>query len=213
VSAVAPAAAHALYALAWTSFGLGHSLLAAEAAKRRLGPFLGPFYRLAFNGIAVIHLGLVWLAGRHLLGELAPFDLGDSARLVLGAVHLAGWGLMAWGLSGYDLGRLAGTRQVRNHFRRLAEPEDEPLRTGGLHRFVRHPLYSAGFLILWGRAADPFGFATALWGSLYLIVGARFEEGKLLRLYGAAYAGYRRRVPAFLPWRGAVPPAGPEDAP
>ena len=39
-------------------------------------------------------------------------------------------------------------------------------------------------------------------GSLYLVVGAAFEERGLLRLYGADYADYRRRVPAFIPWKG-----------
>jgi len=57
-----------------------------------------------------------------------------------------------------------------------------------LHRFVRHPLYSAAFLILWG--------------SVYLVVGSHFEERFLERLYGDAYADYRRRVPAFVPWKG-----------
>jgi protein-S-isoprenylcysteine O-methyltransferase Ste14 len=78
----------------------------------------------------------------------------------------------------------------------------EPLRLDGPHRFVRHPLYTALFLVLWGRAFDEAMIATAVWGSLYLIVGTRFEERKLLRLHGAAYARYRARVPAFLPWKG-----------
>ena len=34
--------AHALYALAWFSFGLGHSLLAGTRAKDLLAPALGP---------------------------------------------------------------------------------------------------------------------------------------------------------------------------
>ena len=43
--------------------------------------------------------------------------------------------------------------------------------------------------------------ATALWASLYLIAGSRFEERDLLRRFGADYAAYRDRVPGLVPWR------------
>jgi protein-S-isoprenylcysteine O-methyltransferase Ste14 len=67
---------------------------------------------------------------------------------------------------------------------------------------VRHPLYLGAHMILWGGAVNEFGLATALWGSLFLAVGARHEEKALLALYGEAYATYQRRVPAVIPWKG-----------
>ncbi len=70
----------------------------------------------------------------------------------------------------------------------------------GLHRCVRHPLYSAGFMILWGLLRDPLSLAMAIWGSLYLVIGTRFEERKLRRLYGAAYDDYSKRVPPSIAW-------------
>ena len=71
-----------------------------------------------------------------------------------------------------------------------------------LHRFIRHPLYSGLFLVLWGHAQTEFALATALWGSVYLVIGAGFEERRLIDRYGDAYRTYRARVPAFVPWRG-----------
>ena len=196
---------HLLYALAWLSFGLGHSLLAGEAMKRRRPQALRPFYRAAYNGFAVLHLALVWALGRHLFAPLARFDLEPWAAAALTAVHVLGWLVLLWGLRPYDLGRFAGTRQIRNHFRGIEEPEDEPLRTHGLLRFLRHPLYAGAFLILWGGAQNEMLLATAVWGSLYLLAGATCEERRLLRLYGDAYADYRRRVPAIVPWKGRAP--------
>ena len=134
-----------------------------------------------------------------------PFTLPlwvDAGRWT---VFAAGWLILFAGLLEYDLGRFAGTRQIRNHFRGIEEPEDEPLRTGGLLARVRHPLYSAAFLILWGRVGGEFELATALWGSLYLLAGTACEERRLVRLYGSAYEAYRRRVPAFIPWKGRTP--------
>jgi protein-S-isoprenylcysteine O-methyltransferase Ste14 len=196
--------AQLIYAVAWLTFGAGHSLLAGETLKRRLHALFGAYYRLCYNIFAVVHLALVWLVGAWAFRGLDGYDLGSSLGPVPIVVNLAGWLVMLVGLRGYDLGRLGGTRQIRNHLKGIDEPEDEPLRLDGLHGYVRHPLYSAGFLILWGRVSDEFSLATAVWGSLYLLIGSGFEERRLLRLYGTAYADYRARVPAFVPWKGRV---------
>jgi methanethiol S-methyltransferase len=192
------ASGHFFYALAWLSFGLGHSLLAGS----RLRPLLGSFQRAAFNGIACAHLAVVWIGGWVVFGGGASFAPPAWAGYGLTAVYVAGWLVLLIGLREYDLGRFAGTRQIRNHFRGVEEAEDEPLRTSGLLRAIRHPLYGGAFLILWGRVASEFDLATAVWGSLYLLAGAACEERRLLALYGNAYAEYRRRVPAFIPWKG-----------
>ena len=196
--------AQLIYAVAWLTFGAGHSLLAGEAAKARLRPLLGAFYRLSYNVFAVVHLALVWLVGAWAFRGQDGYDLGSSLGPALIGVNLAGWLVMLVGLRGYDLGRLGGTRQIRNYLKGIDEPDDEPLRLDGLHRYVRHPLYSAAFLILWGGASDDLGVATAVWGSFYLLIGSWFEERRLLRLYGTAYADYRARAPAFVPWKGRV---------
>jgi protein-S-isoprenylcysteine O-methyltransferase Ste14 len=195
-------AAHLLYALAWLGFGVVHSGLASSRLKERFTGAPRAAWRLAYNVLAVVQLGAVWLVGGYAFAAAQAYAMEPWAATVLAALHAAGWVLMVFGLLGYDLGRLAGTRQLRNHWRGIDEAEDEPLRRDGLHRFVRHPLYAAGFLILWGRVDDPFALATAVWGSLYLVIGTAFEERRLDRLYGAEYAAYRRRVPAFIPWKG-----------
>jgi protein-S-isoprenylcysteine O-methyltransferase Ste14 len=197
-------AAHLIYALAWFSFGLGHSLLAGTRAKALLAPALGPYYRIAYNALAGIHIAAVWLAGKWLFGGASPFALPDAARAGLTGLSILGIVILLLALRGYDLGRLAGTAQIRNYRRGTAEPEDEPLRTDGFHAWVRHPLYAAAYLILWGNAQDPFGLATAVWASAYLAIGTMFEERRLLKLYGEAYRSYQAKVPAIFPWRGKV---------
>lgn len=194
--------AHVLYALAWLSFGAGHSLLAANAAKARLKPLFGAGYRLAYNLFAVLHLAVVIAVGRWAFAGVEPFAFPGWATAPMIAAQVAGALVLAIALRAYDLGRFAGVTQIRNARAGKSEPEDEPLRTEGPHRFVRHPLYAGLLLILWGRIADPFDLATALWASVYIAVGIALEEQKLVALYGAAYAEYRRRVPALIPWKG-----------
>lgn len=195
-------AAHTTYALAWFSFGLGHSLLAGTRAKALLAPTLGPYYRLSYNLLAGIHILAVWLLGHWAFAESPPFALPGAAQTGMTGLSVLGVAILLLALRGYDLGRLAGTAQIRNHYLRIAEPEDEPLRTDGFHAWVRHPLYAGVYMILWGNAQDPFSLATAIWGSAYLAIGTMFEERRLLKLYGDAYQRYRARVPAVFPWLG-----------
>ena len=75
------------------------------------------------------------------------------------------------------------------------------LKTDGLYRFVRHPIYSGA--MMWAS-----GFALSSGGSLHLLLAlmlclffnakARYEENLLLRKF-SDYAAYARRTPRFLP--------------
>jgi len=118
-----------------------------------------------------------------ILGNAAVLNLPNTIRFVGEAVSVAGIVVLLAALSGYDRRRCLGTAQLADS----AEPPDEPLRTGGLHRFVRHPLYSGLYLLVWCQAQTEFGFATALWASVYLVVGLIFEEGRLIRRCGDDY--------------------------
>ncbi|MCF8481001.1 MAG: isoprenylcysteine carboxylmethyltransferase family protein [Rhodospirillum sp.] len=193
-----------LHGLGWLSFGFGHSLFASGPGRRLLHNLFGRGHRLAFNAIALVHVGGVFWLGEETLGRRPGILSSSLAFWGLSTLTLAGLAFGVWSLRYYDGGRLIGIRQLR-------EPtanEDEDLRLDGPHRWMRHPLYTAAFLILWGRAVDPLGLSTALWGSLYLLVGTGFEERKLLALHGESYAAYRRRVPAFVPWPAFVPKKG-----
>ncbi len=190
-----PLLAQGLYALAWLSFAAAHSWLAGPAGRRWLWRRAGQGHRLLYNGLAVAHLGLVALVGWIVLGNATPYGWAETLAPLRWLMVLAGAGIMVLGGRQYDLKRFVGLRP---------DVDREPLHLDGLHRYVRHPLYSAGMVILWGLVHDPYSFATALWGSAYLVIGSRFEERRLLHLHGDTYYAYRQRVPAFLPWRGRV---------
>jgi protein-S-isoprenylcysteine O-methyltransferase Ste14 len=76
--------------------------------------------------------------------------------------------------------------------------------TNGLHRFVRHPLYTTSLIVLY--LASPMslnGLAFAVSCHVYFFIGSIFEERKLVREFGAAYRAYQQRVPRLMPrpWR------------
>ena len=199
--------AHLIYALGWLSFGAVHSVLAGPGAKHRLNALFGDYYRLSYNLFAVLHIGAVWVFGQRTL-DASPFALEPGIETALTAIRGLGVLVLILALREYDLGLFSGLKQIRAGKQGAAtngdEDGDEPLVTDGLHRFVRHPLYLGVIMILWGGAVSDFGLATAVWGSLYLFIGARHEERSLSALYGEAYADYKRRVPAVIPWKGKV---------
>jgi protein-S-isoprenylcysteine O-methyltransferase Ste14 len=76
--------------------------------------------------------------------------------------------------------------------------------TGGLYAYVRHPRYTGMFCAAVGAAliagAPRLWAILAVWWVLALVV-IRLEERELAARFGPAYAVYRKRVPAFLPFR------------
>jgi protein-S-isoprenylcysteine O-methyltransferase Ste14 len=128
-----------------------------------------------------------------------------------------GWSWLAWGLSlaavaafvwstrYYDLREFLGLRQLQRQESRVED--QERLRISPLHRHVRHPWYTLGLVLLWTRDMDPALLLSSVVASLYLLLGLRLEEGKLLTYHGDRYREYRKRVPALIPrpWRSLEP--------
>lgn len=194
---------HVTYALLWMSFGALHSILADQRVKQSLRHWGGSRYRLVYNVIATLHFALIFLLGRLWLASNAvEFELPNYLEVAFIGIQILGLGIIIVALSHYDLGRFSGMTQIR---KREPNPDDvatrEPLHKGGLHRWVRHPLYLGLFLLLWARSTDEFALATAFWASVYLIVGTRLEEQRLIEAYGDDYKAYRSEVPMYVPWQ------------
>ncbi len=78
-----------------------------------------------------------------------------------------------------------------------------PLIVFGLYRWVRHPLYSWGLVLIWltpHMTVNRLALFAAL--SVYLYVGTFFEERRLVAEFGDDYREYQRQVPRLIPWRG-----------
>ena len=76
--------------------------------------------------------------------------------------------------------------------------------TDGLHRYVRHPLYTTSLIILYLISPMSLNWlAFAVSCHVYFYLGSIFEERKLVREFGVAYRVYQQRVPRLVPqpWR------------
>ncbi|MHB1373615.1 MAG: methyltransferase family protein [Thauera sp.] len=196
--------------LCWLAYSGLHSVLAALGFKRWLlarWPALAPSYRLAFNLLAVVlllpplGLTLAW-SGPLLWAWQGPW------AWVANGLALAAVGGFLWSTRYYDMAVFSGSAQWRAGHRAAEDPGG--LRLSPLHRYVRHPWYSLGLVILWTRDMDEARLVSTLCISLYLWIGSLLEERKLLAFHGEAYARYRSRVPGLIPLPGRV--LSPEEA-
>ncbi len=193
------------YILVW---GIVHSVLASLLVKayfrRAFGLGVERVYRLAYNVFAVItFLPVLAIAAWTPDCRLYSIPLPWSGLMLLGellAVVLLAVGVLQTGAMDF-----IGLKQVLD--KNDVRPTD--LVTRGLYRHVRHPLYSAGMVFIWlapRMTVNLLAINLAL--SAYFVVGAIFEERKLLRQYGQAYAEYRAATPMFIPFLKRNKPGG-----
>ncbi len=195
-----PVLSFALILAAMSLYGLVHSLLASLTVKawmqRGLGKWAGRTYRLAYNLFAVVSLLPVLalpalLPDRRLYAIPFPWALLTLAVQGLAVVALL-LGLLQTGLWSFlGLSQLNGSNPTG----------PSRLVVRGLYRWVRHPLYSAGLVFIWLTPLMTTNLlAFNLGATVYLIVGALFEERKLMREFGQEYARYRAVTPMLVPW-------------
>lgn len=178
-------------------WGLLHSLLAAWRVKQVLEAHLGRGYRLFYNLVAGVTLlpvlALVaWRPGEVLYQAPAPWRWGMVVIQLL-AVLAATVTLLQT-----DVLRFLGIRQLLQ-----AEPlGPNRLRINGFYKWVRHPLYFFSLVFLWFSPIMTLNLCI-LYGAftLYLYIGAIFEERKLVGQFGQVYRAYQQRVPMLIPWR------------
>jgi len=198
----------AALAVGWAAYFVIHSLAASLRAKQWLAarwPRLMPAYRLLFNlQSVVLVLPLLWLTYRWPGPPLWQWE-GAWRWLTDGAALCAAL-LFAWSLTVYDGGRFVGLQQWRSG--ELSVGDSERLKLSILHRYVRHPWYALGLVVVWTRSMDAAMLVAAAAITIYLVVGSRLEERKLLAFHGEAYRRYMERVPGLIPLPGRRLSAG-----
>ena len=75
--------------------------------------------------------------------------------------------------------------------------------TGGIYRYIRHPLYSSLLLLAWGiffKRPDLTGLLLVSTASLFLTVTGCIEEQENIRYFGQAYQEYMKCTRKFIPF-------------
>jgi protein-S-isoprenylcysteine O-methyltransferase Ste14 len=188
-----------LTGIIWTAWCALHSILNSGGLMRRIGltdPRIGRCYRLVYVIVTVLSLiSASWLTPGW--QEMELWRLRGPLRVVQPAL----WSLAVivfwltfrfinvWhflGLTALGIGRRPTDSQHK-------------LITWGIYGVIRHPQSAAGLILLWTRDLTDTGLIVSLVLSLYLIIGARIEEKRLLAIFGEQYARYMSEVPRFFP--------------
>lgn len=184
--------------LAILVWGVVHSITASLGFKnflhRSFGDGFMRFYRLLYNVFSVISFApilylLVVLPDRALYQVPPPWSYLMTAGQALSAL------LLVIAILQTDALSFAGLRQL------FEQEKPGKLVTKGFYRFIRHPLYTFGLLFLWLTpkvSVNMFVVYVSL--TVYILVGAYFEERKLLREFGQEYEYYKSTTPMFIPF-------------
>jgi protein-S-isoprenylcysteine O-methyltransferase Ste14 len=178
-------------------WGVVHSWMASLKFKETLRRILGvggvKFYRLFYNLFSVVSIApifylMIALPDKDFYQIPAPWSI----------MMLAGQGLavllLIVAVLQTDVLSFVGLRQL------IQEEQPGKLVTRGFYRMVRHPLYTFGLLALWlSSSVSLNAFIVYLGLTLYILVGIYFEERKLLREFGQAYADYQSVTPMLIP--------------
>lgn len=201
----------------WSVFGFGHSLLCRprvkRAAERLLGPaFLAGLYRPLHTAISTVMLIWLWLLPHGLPGDIDLIGFPGELRYLHLAAKVAAAFLIVASFRDINFGEFIGITQLgrwlSGELKNLTatDPEAfplvqqvEPLATGGLYLWVRHPLNTAAFVWIWAQHTYTLYSVTfAICLTIYILIGNRYEERDLIERYGSSYECYRETVPAFI---------------
>ena len=191
--APAPAGA-AAPAITWnvalfTVFALHHSVFAREPLRRATARVLSqPLERSFYVWVASLMFVAVCALWRPVPGT--AWQAEGALVWVLRALQAAGVWLTLYSAIALDIRDLAGLRATRS--------EAIEFKTSGPYGWVRHPIYTGWFLMVF--AASPMTMTRLVFAAVscaYLIVAIPFEERSMLNAAAGAYERYRRQVP----WR------------
>lgn len=188
---------HWLLLLLWIIYYMAHSILAATSVKIIFKKALGKYfryYRLAYS--VVVTITLLWLL-YYQYSFQSPLLINSMVIKYFSFLLLVVPGILIMFIciKKYFL-ILSGVRSLFT-----ATPAAE-LKADGIHRYVRHPLYSGTILFVWGLFfIFPLlnNLIAVVLLTLYVLIGISFEEKKLIKDFGGKYDEYISKVPKLIP--------------
>ncbi len=183
----------------WIGWCVIHSLLNSEGPIRATGLLdskIGRYFRLLYSITAVFTL----LLANYITPNSPEFEvwrfqgLAFIIKVLIWAIAIIMFYLT---FKFFNLWHFLGLSAIG--LSRRNRDSQKKLITWGIYGVVRHPQFCAGLVILWVRNLTDTDLIINIVLSIYLIIGGRIEEKRLLRIYGNAYSDYMKMVPGFIP--------------
>lgn len=100
----------------------------------------------------------------------------------------------------YDSLSFFGIRQMLNLNKSKKEDRSTDLRKNGLLGIMRHPMYFALIIFLWCGVFRVMDLVINAVLTVYIVIGTKLEEKKLVLEFGDAYIKYQQEVPMLIPF-------------
>lgn len=188
---------HYMLIIWWVLYYIFHSVLASLTVKRYFQKIWGKayrYYRLSYS--ILVTIGLIFIlwyqysfASPRLIRSVVLQSLAFLLMVIPGSI------IMFISVKKYFT-LLSGIRSIYQPVPPVA------LKVEGIHRFVRHPLYSGTILLVWGLFfIFPLlnNLIAVVLLTLYVWIGIYLEEKKLLIEFGKDYGDYMLKVPKLIP--------------
>lgn len=101
----------------------------------------------------------------------------------------------------YDALSFFGFRQIQNFIKGDRNSFPVEIKKGGLLGITRHPMYLALIIFLWSQIFTMADLVVNFLLTVYVIIGTKLEEKKLVIEFGDAYVKYQQEVPMLIPYR------------
>jgi methanethiol S-methyltransferase len=181
----------------WLSFCLLHSTMATLWFKKITTKILGKyfrFYQILYSSFFLIFLALL-LKYQFQLSEPLLFHFNKIIEGLAALTIVVALVIMITASAKY-FPEVTGI----NVFTKKSLKDK--FIYSGINSVIRHPLYAGTLLFVWSLAIF-FPHASSLIAciiiTLYVLIGIKFEEKKLIIKYGKAYEEYISRVPMLIP--------------
>jgi protein-S-isoprenylcysteine O-methyltransferase Ste14 len=195
----------------FVAFGLYaglHSLLLTRHMRLLLEALFGQrlfrrWFRLCYSIQAVV-LFLVFLGYAASQPDVELLILYGDGVWLLHLLRLLGLGLIVWALRSVGFFSFLGIENWRAGLHGSMPAGDgldgPELVIRGPYRWVRHPMYTGGLLLIWPLPRWTLNIlAFNLAATAYLWLAVTHEEKRMIQAFGDAYRTYRENTPRFLP--------------
>jgi protein-S-isoprenylcysteine O-methyltransferase Ste14 len=184
-------------AILFTVFALHHSIFARDILRKRITRSVGALERSTYVWIASALFIAICAWWRPIAGAAWRIDQPPLVWTIHAAQFVGVWLTLRSALV-IDLRELAGLSQiwqVRKDRPSTDSPAPVEFKSSGPYGWVRHPIYSGWFLMVFAVPVMTMTrFAFALTSSVYLLIAIPFEERSLRVSSSGAYDRYMREV-------------------
>jgi len=187
----------------WTGYCALHSFLISTGFTNLMIRLLKHWY--AYYRVFYVLLSFI------LLVPLINFTVQSDQNIIIAYSYpmsvirsILTWGsliMFAWAFFfNYDALSFFGIRQILNRRKTKNISQPGELKRNGLLGIVRHPMYFALIIYLWSQTSRVVDIVVNLVLTLYIIIGTRLEEKKLILEFGETYVRYQKEVPMLIPF-------------